>query len=313
MQILWNEGGYNIFDIVPHLGTDDPVEVKDYLDDIGVGSMEKLIQVYGPNGPINDTLKLVSSLGALLWGNGYNVQYVKSAMPSAGTASWFSEYAQLLKQMTDCTTSGLGQLPLCATGSSTFKESHAMQAMIAVYGLSNLDCSEEENWPACFGFFTLMIDAGMTVNEARDLLRGEPFNPSWAQLAQVLKVFGNVEIFQALNELINDHAETFKEMKAAGFTAAFSSAGFVKASCHPFRCSRNQRNTQEIAPTPRTWSLRATPATLAATDLRRQEVFAPVRLRRYDEGLILQIVDGNGWLGSQRMLRRQDRHEGNVD
>jgi len=190
MNILWEVGGYSIPEIVMAFSTVDPLDVKAYLEMIGAGGvLEHLLQIYGSDdGPSDYLLFLrLKALGltpgeavrvmqrfdlkplemaAWLWMNGYSayeLSYVKSAMPSAGTAAWPSEYAQLLGNLIKCPAE-ISHLPVCQNQDDRFTPWDAMQALPAVYGLETLDCSQQGNSPACMGLY--------------ELLRNEIFDPS---------------------------------------------------------------------------------------------------------------------------------------
>ena len=188
-EIVWHlryDGEYGILEILPHLGTDDPVEVMGYINAAygGSGSLSDLVWAYGPRGTFNNpdalAVKLAElgvdghtavrimqqygfsplKIAGLLASNGYDVGLAAMTMPNKGAAGWQLDYALMLKELTDCKNGELTGLPLCAGGKSTFGMDKVLRAIAASFKTTGLDCSTYEDRGLCFRLFETMLDAG---------------------------------------------------------------------------------------------------------------------------------------------------------
>ena len=188
-EIVWHlryDGEYGILEILPHLGTDDPVEVMGYINAAygGSGSLSDLVWAYGPRGTFNNpdalAVKLAElgvdghtavrimqqygfsplKIAGLLASNGYDVGLAAMTMPNKGAAGWQLDFALMLKELTDCKNGELTGLPLCAGGKSTFGMDEVLRAIAASFKTTGLDCSTYEDRGLCFRLFETMLDAG---------------------------------------------------------------------------------------------------------------------------------------------------------
>ncbi|WP_027085808.1 S-layer homology domain-containing protein [Cohnella panacarvi] len=206
------EIGYSVADIVPLLGTSDPFVLRGYLQAANVQAMDALIQLYGPEGVLNDPLTLSINLkalgvdrvpataimhnygytpaeiGSLLWSNGYDLPEVAAGVNQALTPVanefWMTTMAKALKQMTTCTDGVLADLPACSAGNSTFTYMNVIEAIAASLGNYALDCSTSV--PQCSIVLETMRNAGYSVPTAAGTLYAD-FHLSLRSLSALLQ------------------------------------------------------------------------------------------------------------------------------